>query len=144
MSNFIQTYKPQVPKGKVKKIVAILFVTIYAATAFGVIVNFHYCNRVITHMSRCGLATKNECDSHSFMAKDCCKDKTICFQLDTRNTTRQTFILTPIVQTSDLIPSAEILFKLPANITFKSVLSFRSCQRAVPQTIYLLNRVFRI
>jgi len=126
-----------------KRIVAIFFLAIYTATAFGVVVQFHYCDRVLTNISLIGLKERNECNSHSFMQKDCCKDRTICFQITSRRIAQQPFILAPRFHMADLVPSPELIFIPPATVSNKTLI-IRSCLRTIPQTIYLLNRVFRI
>ena len=60
---------------KVKKLVAIFFLIVYTATAFGVVVNVHHCDQVLSKISISDLNGKCTCDGHSFMTKDCCKNK---------------------------------------------------------------------
>jgi hypothetical protein len=127
-----------------KKIVAIFFLAAYAATAFGVVARFHFCGQVLTNISISGLKAKNECNCHSYMPKDCCKDKTICFQITSRRIAQQPFILAPKFHQADLVASPELQLVPRAANFYKPTLIFRRYQRTVPQTIYLLDRVFRI
>jgi hypothetical protein len=130
----------------VKKLVAIFFLTIYTATAFGVVVKFHYCDQILTKVSISDPGGKSECDSHSYMPQDCCRDKMICLQINSQRISEQPFILSPRFQNdyADLIPSPSPILITPATPVLNSTLFFHRHQRTLPQTIYLLNRVFRI
>ena len=65
-----------------KKLAAIFFLTIYTATAFGVVIKFHYCDRNLTPVIISDLNGNCTCNSKSFIPKDCCTDKTICLQVN--------------------------------------------------------------
>jgi len=128
----------------VKKLVAIFFLTIYTATAFGVVFKFHRCDRVLAGLAMSDKNDRHECDGNSLMPKDCCRDKTICLEVGSRILAQQPFIPEPVFQQTDLFPATN-----PNHITLISdsyipTLPFKSPPQILSRRIYLLDRVFRI
>jgi hypothetical protein len=127
-----------------KKLAAIFFLTIYTATAFGVVIKFHYCDHNLTQVIISDLNGNCTCNSKSFIPKDCCTDKTICLQVNSQRITQPPVVLAPKFQQVEWVPATNAVFTTPTVNGFRPTTSFNSHQRAFPKTIYLLDRVFRI
>ena len=129
-----------------KKILAIFLLVIYTSTALGgVIVNLHYCNGQLAHVSLLNFGGKSgcSCDPNS-MPKDCCKDKMLYNKVDNHQTVQESHNVNIISFTADL-PPLNILYgpTLQGCANFFDNFS-NDERRSCPQPIYLLNRVFRI
>lgn len=133
-----------VNKKKVKRLIAIFFFIIYIATAFGVVVRFHFCDRVLTHISLSGFSKNCDCSNHSLMPMDCCKDNIICLKVNSRTITQQPFILKPVFHQAEIIQLSSPERILLISDTNIPTLFFNNSQRILPKRIYLLDKVFRI
>lgn len=127
-----------------KKLVSIFFLIIYTATAFGVIVNFHYCDHVLTRISISNLNGKCACNGRSFMTKDCCKDKILCLKVSSLRESPQPVVITPKYYQLDFATSTDPALVILVTNSPKSIISINWHDPNLPKTIYLLNRVFRI
>lgn len=128
-----------------KKIIAIFFLIIYAGTALGVAINFHYCGGYLAHISILNLGDHVGCPcNQKDMPKDCCKDKLICFQTDNHKFAPQPVVLDPVSFTIDLPPITGQYIPALLPDGYHPDHSFYFLQRSSPQPIYLLLRVFRI
>lgn len=127
-----------------KRLITIFFFIIYTATAFGVVVKLHFCNRVLTDISLYPLSDKCDCNSHLLMPMDCCRDKTVCLKVNSRITTQQPLVLAPAFQQTDIIPFSDPNEIILHSGAYTPNLYFVGPQRILPKRIYLLNKVFRI
>jgi len=128
----------------VKKFAAIFFFIIYAATAFGVVVNFHYCDRALNHVSITPLNNKCDRNSNSLMPVGCCRDKSICLKVDSRILTQQPFIPKPVFHQTDLFPVSNPVQIFLISDNYISTLHYKQPPQILPKRIYLFDRVFRI
>lgn len=125
-----------------KKIAAILLLTVYVSTAFGTAINFHYCKGHLTKVSILNFGSPDKCNCNpTDIPKDCCKDKVKYEKADNHN-------IVQAVQVSELISlSAEPPFEyiydsikvIEASVTINPL-----NQRSHPDPIFLFIRVFRI
>jgi hypothetical protein len=128
----------------VKRLIAIFFFTIYTATAFGVVVKFHFCDRTLTQITLSSLSGNCDRNSHSLIPMDCCKDKTICLKVNSSVITQQPFTLKLTFHQADLVLLSNPIHIFLITNTYISALPFNGPQRIPPKRIYLLDRVFRI
>ena len=125
-----------------KKIAAIFLLTVYVSTAFGTAINFHYCKGHLTKVSILNFGSHDKCNCNpTDVPKDCCKDKLKYEKADNHN-------IVQAVQISELIflavePSLEYTYA-SIKIIEASVTMNPPDQRSHPDSIFLLNRVFRI
>lgn len=128
-----------------KRLITIFFLIIYAGTALGVVINFHYCGGYLAHIAILNLGGQVGCSCNpKDMPKDCCKDKLVCITTDKHNTAQQAVILNAASFSVDLPPV--IGSSNPALLadSYNADHSFYYLKRWRPQPIYLLIRVFRI
>lgn len=127
-----------------KQLIAILLLTIYAGSAAGVTVNYHYCCGHLANISILNFEENKGCACNpEDMPKDCCKD-----ELKYQKGDDHRFIQTAQVSTFEfqqaLAPaSGNGYIFLPLNehaVPFKIV----NPPRSYPQPIFLLCNVFRI
>ena len=130
-------------KAYMKKALAILLLIIYSSTAFGTVVNFHYCGKSLEKISLLNFGNRNTCPCDTGNTPmDCCKNVIHYFKTG-KHTSTQT----------ELIPN--ITFSLaepPSFIVIEMAVKNGNCNRATPyyfrrcspQPIYLLNSIFRI
>ena len=127
-----------------KRLIAIFFFAIYSATAFGIVVKFHFCDRALTHISFSRLNDKCDCNRHSLMSMDCCKDKSICLKVNSKIITQQPLTLAPVFHQFDLIPFSNPIHTILISGDYTPTPPFNRSQRILPKRIYLLDKVFRI
>jgi hypothetical protein len=129
---------------KLKKPAAIFLLIIYAATAFGVVVQFHFCDQVFTNISISGVCGKHGCSGNAIMAKDCCMTKSICLQINSQRVEQQPFVLTQKFQQTDLVASPDPFIITRVASAYIPLFFINRCRRNCPTPIYLIDRVFRI
>ena len=129
-----------------KRLTAILFFLIYATTAFGITIDFHYCQGKMVKSSLLNISEKPGCcckqDVSSSMAKDCCNDEITVAKADNHKTAQSTtvpdlpehetlthFLTSPILPGRVSLPIAQTIFPKPERD---------------PEPVYLLCRVFLI
>ena len=125
-----------------KKIAAILLLTVYVSTAFGTAINFHYCNGHLTNVSILNFSGPEGCNCNpTDMPKDCCKDKLKYEKADNHN----------IIQALQISELTSFAFEPPLEYIYDSNKVIEASvtinppdQRSHPAPIFLLNRVFRI
>jgi hypothetical protein len=127
----------------VKKITTILLLVIYALSAVGISLNFHYCHEQLAKVSFQNFGGQKGCACNpKDIPKDCCKDELTYQKSDNHRSVQpaQTFELISFVfnPLSSADYSAISLNKGKLNFVLNN--QRRSC----PEPIYLLNRVFRI
>lgn len=127
-----------------KKIIAILLISIYASSAVGLVINSHYCHGQLAKISFLTFGGKQGCGCNpKDMPKDCCKDE-MKFQKSDNHRTGQ------VAQAAELSPFTA---ELPLTYNYSEI-AFEDnddagritnvAQRSCPAPIYLLNRVFLI
>ena len=128
------------------RLIAIILLTIYTSTAFGVVINYHYCRGHLTNVSFLNFHKLEGCGCNpQNMEKGCCKDKIQYQKADNHR-----------IKNVQAIPGPS---------AFKSVLFFNYCSRfawhdigapnissayltcylrtaSIP--IFIVNKVFRI
>src|SRR4030095_8579156 len=128
-----------------KKVGTIVLLLVYASTAFGTVLSFHYCRGRLADISILTFAGKKSCCCNpDSMPKDCCKDELVFKKADNYNILQKYYIINTASFTPDLPPSAVI-----SGITVQTDLYsvpdlFTVLQRSSKELIYLLNRVLRI
>ena len=126
-----------------KKSIAILFLFIYSSTAFGAVVNLHYCGKHLEKISILNFGNRDACSSDPGQKPmGCCKNVTLYFKA-ANHTSTQT-VCTPNITFSFAEPPA--FFTICTPVKGNSYSGSIACPRwrCSPETIYLLNRVFRL
>lgn len=85
-------------RNMMKKIIAIFFFAAYSATAFGVVINYHYCGGRLEHASILNIDARGEClcDDNT-MPTGCCKDVVVRCRTDNHKNLPNAFTLNKIV-----------------------------------------------
>ena len=127
-----------------KKLIVIFLLIVYTATALGVLINYHYCNDHLAHISFLNYGGKTGCACNpKGMPKDCCKDELRYEKADNHKTVQQISIL-DLTLFSIEPPAINNYYLTPAQDGYGSDFSIERVGRSCPEPIYLLNRVFRI
>jgi len=125
-----------------KKIFAIFLLLIYTGSAFGIGVDYHYCDGQLTHIAILNFGDHRSCKcSGSDMPIDCCKDKMLFMKGDDHNPSLS-FVALPGSFVID-VPVHNTLL-LPKEFRVISDLTFYFVRQKSPQPLFLLNSVFRI
>lgn len=127
-----------------KKLAAILFLTIYAASAVGVTTSYHYCKGHLTQIHFLVNNNKSSCYCDtSNTPKDCCKDELKYQKNDNHGIVKGVSIEDPRLLTIEPLPFTEYhIILLPVDLSLVGAGKFT--KRSRPQPIFLLNNVFRI
>jgi hypothetical protein len=129
-----------------KKIVSIFLLIIYTVSAFGITVDYHYCNGHLTHIGILNFHKSggcNKCNS-SDIPPGCCKDKMLFMKGDIHKLSTVSSIAFPGNFANDVPVIHNILllhkkFCIISDITFDYVKQISS-----QPPLFLLNNVFRI
>lgn len=127
-----------------KKLIVILLLIIYAGSALGITINYHYCCGTLVNVSVLNVEGKAgcSCDSRK-MSKDCCKDTILTQKVDKHKPGHSASILhyTPLAVALPISVSQQVTLFMDG-YSSDNISEFvpRSCS----EPIYLLNRVFRI
>jgi hypothetical protein len=129
-----------------RKIVAILFLSIYSFTTVGATVHMHYCmNKLIGSSLYHGKETKCEkCGMHKLATKGCCKDEHKFIKLEREHhkaqpATSLSFLFAPIV-----LPTFFIYNQAAVSPITETFPASNSPPNAQEQKLYILNCIFRI
>ena len=128
-----------------KRFIAILFLVIYATTALGITIDFHYCQGKLVESSILNITGAPTCccqDMAKPMADDCCNDEIKIFKADNHKTVSGIVAMSSI-QYALIPPVPHLLITHTSLQTQPFVISYCSVKRN-PDPIYLLCRVFRI
>jgi hypothetical protein len=128
-----------------KRLIAILFFVIYAATAFGMTIDFHYCQGKLIKSSILNLSEAPTCcclEMAKPMSDDCCNDEIKIFKADNHKTVSGIVAMSSI-QYALIPPVPHLLITHSSLQTQPSIISYCSVKRN-PDRIYLLYRVFRL
>lgn len=129
---------------KVKKSLAIFLVLLYASTALGTIIDFHYCKGNLARISILNYGGISGCCCYpKNMPEDCCKDQIQFEKADTHETVQQVALLY-FSSISAELPAGDNYHITPFQSGYTARLKNNSTLRSCPQPIYLLDRVFRI
>ena len=129
-----------------KKIVALLLLTIYSFTTVGATIHMHYCMNKLIGSSLYHSKEKSceKCGMHKSATKGCCKDEHKFIKLEREHNQTlplisATFFNTPIVLpqffTYNLVPVSLIIETYPASNAPPDI---------VGQKLYILNCIYRI
>lgn len=127
-----------------KKTIAILLLFIYTVSAFGIAVNYHYCDGYLSGVKVLNFGGKGDCKCDATgIPKDCCKDKLLYIKGDDHKSSQGSYISTLATYLID-IPVYETIYSfqkasyqhLPINFCLVSHKSLRH--------LFLLNNAFRI
>lgn len=130
----------------VKRLISILFLLIYATTAFGITIDFHYCQGKMVKSSLLNIRQMPDCccqeeASHPVPALCCNDDVRVC-ETDNHKTA-QPAISTDLIGHPVVIRFLNYKF-LPNSLNQqRSKITFANPERET-ESIYLLCRVFRI
>lgn len=130
---------------KVKKLIAIFLLTAYTATAFGVAINYHYCNGQLSRVSIVNFGGERGCSCDpDTMSKNCCKDKLLYLKADSHKTVQESYTTNTISFSLDLPPVGDLYSLVLQGGSYDSDNFYKYVKRTCPRPIYLLIRVFRI
>ena len=128
-----------------KKLIAIFLLTVYTVTAFGVAINYHYCNNHLTQVTFLTFGGKSGCACHQNAAsKGCCKDVTVYKKAGNHKTSQESYTINTISFTPCLPPVNELHNRAIPGINYISDIFSDNVRRCCLQPIYILIRVFRI
>jgi hypothetical protein len=130
----------------VKRLIAISFLLIYATTAFGITIDFHYCQGRMVKSSLLNIEAKPDCcckrDTSGTMSKGCCNDDIKVAKSENHNTVQSA--------TAPDLPEHEIITHF-LNYLVLADRAGRPTSHTIflkperdPEPVYLLCRVFRI
>ena len=129
-----------------KRLTTILFLLIYATTAFGITIDFHYCQGKMVKFSLLNISEKPGCcckdKSSRSMPADCCNDDVKVCKSDNHKTVQT-------VTSLDLIAHKALAY-FPAYLLLAGRVSRQIAYTTVstperdPEPVYLLCRAFRI
>jgi len=127
------------------RILTIFLLLIYSGSAFGIMVNYHYCGDHLTNRTIRNFGDRGSCKCNpAEMPSGCCKDKLICIKGDKHETTQFA---------SALLPGNFIAIEAPAlfnaEVTGRAFVPVRPIACGVVKkvqlcSLFLLNNVFRI
>ena len=127
-----------------KRIIAISFFLIYAATAFGIGIDIHYCKGKISTISVIGFE-KGGCGCKGKMSNGCCKDEVHFCKTDNHKTQDTASVLIPfeIFQPQLYLVDYNFLFK--SFVVDKNQLpDFSKIKLRYSNTLFILYQVFRV
>lgn len=117
---------------------------IYSASAFGIMVNYHYCGDHLTSSTVVNFGSGGGCKCNpEEMPAGCCKDKLICVKGDTHEASQLSFAALPgsfVVE----VPAVYEVMEIHATITATQPISRWSVKSIHVRPLFLLNSVFRI
>lgn len=122
-----------------------LLLLVYTTTAFGVAINFHYCDNQLTKISVLNFGGHGGCDCGSGgMPMNCCKDK-LCYHIgDNHNSTRPVVLTNAESFSIDIPRPADNLFTYALAKGSNHIIQHYDALRSYTQHLFLLNSVFRI
>ena len=127
---------------KVKKLIAIFLLTVYTATAFGVPVNYHYCNGHLALVSFLNFGGKSGCSCNKdAMPKGCCKDEMHYKKADSHKTVQESYTINTVSFTPDLPPVSNLHDRVLQGGSYDSDLIIDRARRSCSEPIYLLNQL---
>ncbi len=129
---------------EMKKILAIFLLFVYTGSAFGIAVNYHYCDGHLTHVSILNFGEKNGCKCNpSEMPPSCCKDKMLYLKGSEHKSSPTSFCILPGSFAIDIqVADNTLILHKEFFITPDLMLDFVKQKFSPP--LFLLNRVFRI
>ncbi len=128
-----------------KKLIAILLLTVYTVTTYGVAINFHYCNGQLAHVSVVNFGGESGCSCNpDAMPKGRCKDKLLYQKADSHKTVQESYTINTISFTLDLPPVGDPYNLVLQEGNYGSDNFYKYIKRTCLRPIYLLIRVFRI
>ena len=125
-----------------KKILAIFLLLVYAASAFGIAVNYHYCNGHLTNVTVVNLGNHNCNCNPDGSSEGCCKDKMIYLKGDNHKSSQISFIPSQTNFAGD-VPAYTSLFSYKEFFSEPTLL-YHFVKPEYPQPIFILNSVFKI
>jgi hypothetical protein len=129
----------------VKKLIAIFLLTVYTVTAFGVAINYHYCNNHLTQVTFLTFGGKSGCPCHQdAVSKGCCKDVMLYKIADNHKTSQEAYTINTISFTSCLPPVNDLHNQALQGGNYISDIFSDNVRRSCLRPIYILIRVFRI
>ena len=127
-----------------KKIITILLLLIYAASAVGISIKFHYCHEQLAKVSFQNFGGYKSCRCNpQDVPKDCCKDE-LKYQKSESHRTVQPLQIVELVSCPAEPPVFADYIMIPRIDKDNSSFVFHEVRRSRPEPIYLLIRVFRI
>ena len=131
---------------QVKRLTAILFLLIYATTAFGITIDFHYCQGKMVKSSLLNISEKPGCcckdEGSRSMPEDCCNDDVKVCKTDNHKTA-QSFVSLDLIEHTIVTHFLDYLLPLNSLNQQISQANLAKPERN-PEPVYLLCRVFRI
>ena len=129
-----------------KRLTAILFLLIYATAAFGITIDFHYCQGKMVKSSLLNISEKPGCcckqDVSGSMAKDCCNDEIKVSKTDSHKTAQST--KAPDLPEHEALTHFLTYLILPGQVRLPFAHTIFPKPERNPEPVYLLCRVFRI
>jgi len=130
----------------VKKIIVILLLFVYSASAFSIAINSHYCQGHLTKISVLNFGGHRGCNCNpKDMPKGCCKDKLHFTKVNIHKGAQVNSLLVAGIY-FDIEPSS--LYNncfIPLNDGLNFGIAINKIDRSCSQPpIFLLNRTFRI
>ena len=129
-----------------KRFIAILFLLIYTTTAFGITLDFHYCQGRMVKPVLLNVSEKPDCccqhDASRSMSKGCCKDVIKVSRTDSHKTVQST--LSPYSSEHEAIIQFLNYLILPDHISLPVAQTNFTKPKRNLEPVYLLCRVFRI
>lgn len=129
-----------------KRLIAILFLLIYTTTAFGITIDFHYCQGNMVKFALLNVSAKPDCccqhDASGFMAKDCCNDVIKVSKTDSHKTGQST--TAPDLPEHEALTHFLTYLILPDQVSVPVAQTIFPKPERDPEPVYLLCRVFRI
>ena len=127
-----------------KRLISILFIVVYATTAFATTYDFHFCHGKMVGSALLNISNQPKCccgDSDNPM-KGCCKDEIITCKADNHRTTPSIAISIPI--SPDFALPIFLSFHLAPKSQVKSSRLYQCISTQSSEPVYLLTRVIRI
>lgn len=129
-----------------KRLIAILFLLIYANTAFGITIDFHYCQGKMVKFALLNVSAKPDCcckkDASSSMSKGCCNDDIKVSQSDSHKTAQSTTV--PDLLEHEALTHFFNYLVLADRVSRPTAQTVFPKPKRNPEPVYLLCRVFRI
>ena len=129
-----------------KRLTAILFLLIYATTAFGITIDFHYCQGRMVKSALLNISEKPGCcckqDFSGSMAKDCCNDEIKVSKTDSHKTAQST--TAPDLPEHEALTHFLTYLILPGQVSLPIAQTIFPKPERDPEPVYLLCCVFRL
>lgn len=126
-----------------KQTVTIFLLLLYVSSAWGMVINVHYCGKQVAKISVLNFDLDKGCDCNpDNTTMDCCRNYKFYNKADNHKNSQLATIpeIASLPVITFLIP--DVLVSIPGGNNFATVIT--GYPRCCGQPVYLLNRVFRI